>query len=284
MAEIGQSPTEEPLLANPLLSIIIPAYNEAKRLGSTLRLLHNFLADQPYSAEVLVVDDGSEDDTAAQVAFWRERGWGAASLAQGPGPSSLRLLRSMHTGKGQAIRLGVSAARGEYVFFCDADLSMPISELPRFLPPALTDYDMAIGSREGPGARRYHEPLYRHILGRLFNYFIRLAVGLPFADTQCGFKCLRRAVAQELSTQQTITGWAFDVELLVIGQRRGYRIVVVPIQWYFRASSRLRPFRDALRMAQEVWTIRGNDRNHHYDAPLADGTTALISQKQTAEH
>jgi len=255
-------------LVNPLLSVIIPAYNEAQRLPQTLRLLHDFFDSQLYPAEVLVVDDGSSDSTAALV---------AAQMDTWP---ALRLLRASHAGKGHAIRQGVAAARGAYLFFCDADLSMPINELPRFLPPMLADCDIAIGSREGPGARRYGEPLYRHMLGRLFNHFIRLATGLSFADTQCGFKCLRIAVARDLCAHQTLSGWAFDVELLVIARRRGYRIIEVPIQWYFSPSSRLRPFRDALRMARDVWIVRRNDRNRRYESRLDKDTSSHIAGSQ----
>jgi dolichyl-phosphate beta-glucosyltransferase len=258
------SPSADP---DPFLSIIIPAYNEAQRLPQALQLLRDFLESQPYIAEVLVVDDGSGDETAAVV---------GAQMAAWP---ALQLLRADHAGKGHAIRLGALAARGAYVFFCDADLSMPIDELPRLLSPVLNDSDMAIAAREGPGARRYGEPLYRHMLGRLFNSFVRIAIGLPLADTQCGFKCLRAEVARDLCTQQTIDGWAFDVELLAIARQRGYRVVEIPVPWHFSPSSRLQPLRDALRMAHEVWTIRANDRKRRYATIPGEQVGAPISPR-----
>jgi glycosyltransferase involved in cell wall biosynthesis len=242
-------------LSGPLLSIVIPAHNEESRLPRTLEQVFAFLEKQPYSAEVLVVENGSSDRTL--------------ELAQGfaanhPG---LRVLHSDDRGKGLAVRLGMLAATGDYRFMCDADLSMPIEEVNRFVPPALVDLDVAIGSREVRGARRYDEPMHRHLGGRFINLAIRLLILPGLQDTQCGFKCFRAAVAQDLFQKQTLTGWSFDIELLYIAHRRGYRVIEVPIDWYYRPESKVSALRDALRMISDIFRIRSNGRRGLYNAP-----------------
>ena len=167
-------------LSSPLLSIIIPAHNEESRLPRTLEQVFGFLEQQPYAAEVVVVENGSTDRTL-EIA----RGFAAHH-------PQLRVMHSDGRGKGLAVRLGMLAAAGEYRFMCDADLSMPIEEVKRFLPPALPDLDVAIGSREVPGARRYNEPMHRHLGGRFINLLIRMLILPGLQDTQCGFKCFRR--------------------------------------------------------------------------------------------
>jgi hypothetical protein len=149
-------------------------------------------------------------------------------------------------------------AEGEYRFMCDADLSMPIGEVNRFLPPELTDFEIAIASREAPGAVRYDEPSYRHLGGRAVNWVIRILALPGLSDTQCGFKCFRAEAAEDLFHQQTLTGWAFDVELLYIGRKRGYRIRELPIPWYFNPESKVHAIRDALRMIKDIFRIRFN--------------------------
>src|SRR5262249_32442356 len=155
-------------------------------------------------------------------------------------------------------RSGALAARGDYVFFADADLSMPLAEIPNFLPPVLAGADLAIASREASGAVRYDEPVLRHLLGRVFNALVRATLLPGIHDTQCGFKCFTRAAARELFTAQTLDGFTFDVELLYLARRRGYRIVEVPIHWRFQPHSRVHPVRDSLRMAAGVWRVRWN--------------------------
>jgi dolichyl-phosphate beta-glucosyltransferase len=159
------------------------------------------------------------------------------------------------------------AARGDYLFIADADLSMPIAEVAKFLPPQLTGYDVAIASREAPGAVRYNEPEYRHLMGRVFNFIVKLLAVRGFQDTQCGFKCFRRPIALDLFGSQTINGWAFDVEVLFIAQQRGYSIVEVPIDWYYRANSRINPLRDSIEMVREVLRIRLNGWQGRYTPP-----------------
>jgi hypothetical protein len=137
---------------------------------------------------------------------------------------------------------------------------MPIAETALFLPPVLTEIDVAIGSREAPGAVRLNEPIYRHLGGRMMNSLIRILALPELQDTQCGFKCFRAEVAEDLFSHQTLPGWSFDVEILYIARKRGYRIVEVPIHWYFNPESKLSAVRDALRMLQEILRIKRNDR------------------------
>ena len=231
----------------PFLSIIIPAYNEERRLPASLDKILAYLAQQPYAAEVIVVENGSSDGTAAVVERMR---------ASHP---SVRLMRAKTRGKGNAVREGMEAARGQWLFMADADLAMPITELSKFFPPHGPHYDVAIASREAPGAVRYDEPPMRHLMGRVFNGLVKLLAVPGFQDTQCGFKCFRREVAREVFARQTLTGWGFDVEVLYIARKRGYRIVEIPIDWYYQTDSRVRPVEDTLRMVRELLTVRIND-------------------------
>ncbi len=233
-------------MSDPFLSIIIPAHNEERRLPSTLGQLSDFLQAQPYSSEVLVVENGSQDRTL-EIArdFVRDRpGWRALQVAE--------------RGKGRAVQRGMLEARGEYRFMCDADFSMPVEQINRFLPPALSGVDIAIASREAPGAVRYNEPPYRHVVGRIFNGLIRL-IALPgLQDTQCGFKCFRGPAAADLFRRQTLPGWAFDVEVLFAARLLGYSIVEIGIPWYFNADSKVSVLRDSTRMALDLFRIRLN--------------------------
>ena len=238
---------------NPLLTIIIPAYNEEQRLPTTLPQVADFVEAQDYPADILVVDNASTDRTSDIV---------RAVAAEHP---IISLLYQPIQGKGAAVRKGMLEGRGEYLFICDADLAMPIEEVNKFLPPTLSDYDVAIASREAPGAVRYHEPWYRHLMGRAFNLLVRLLAVPGIQDTQCGFKCLRREAARDIFTIQKIDGWAFDVEILHIARRRGYRIVEVPIHWYYGEGSRVSPIRDSINMLIEVLRIRRTGRSGLYD-------------------
>jgi dolichyl-phosphate beta-glucosyltransferase len=237
----------------PLLSIIIPAHNEEQRLPGTLEKVCTFLAAQPYSAEVIVVENGSQDRTL-EIAQEFARCY-----------PDLHVLQNQARGKGLAVQAGMLAAKGDYRFMCDADLSMPITEVNRFIPPALENFDIAIASREGPGAVRYHEPPHRHFVGRVYNAIIRLMALPGLQDTQCGFKCFSAAAAQELFPRQTLTGWSFDVELLYIARRRGYRIAEIGIPWYFNADSKIRVLHDSFRMGMDLLTIRWNGMRGVYE-------------------
>jgi hypothetical protein len=155
-------------------------------------------------------------------------------------------------------------ARGEYRFMCDADLSMPIDELVRFLPPQLVSFDVAIGSREAPGAIRYNEPSYRHFGGRAVNTMIRVLALPGLQDTQCGFKCFRAEIAEDLFSLQTLDNWSFDIEILYIARLRGYRISEVPIPWYFNPDTKLVVVQDAVQMGLDILTIRRNAKQGRY--------------------
>ena len=230
----------------PLLSIIIPAYNEEERLPSTLQKILAFINDQEFESEVLVIDNGSRDRTAAIVREVARK------------HPNVFLYQEQTAGKGLAVRRGMLQATGKYRFICDADLSMPIDEVLNFLPPQLENVDIAIGSREAAGAVRHNEPLYRHWVGRAFNALVWMLAVPGFKDTQCGFKCFRAAVAKDLFGVQQLDGWTFDVEVLFVALKRGYSIEEVPINWYFFPSSRIRVIRDSIDMFLDLFRIRRN--------------------------
>jgi len=245
---VSENGVEEKLSAdnNPLLSIVIPAHNEERRLPGSLAKIDAFLKTQPYHAEVIVVENGSIDRTV-EVA--------QAFAATHP---YVRVIEAAVRGKGLAVKEGMLVARGEYRFICDADLSMPIEEVTRFLPPECDGYDISIATREGKGANRVGEPERRHIMGRINNWIIKLTAVRGFEDTQCGFKMFSREVAEDLFGVQQMTGIGFDVELLFIAKKRGYRIRQVPITWYFDPDSRMRLVQDSLRILLEILEIRRN--------------------------
>ena len=238
---------------NPFLSIVIPAYNEENRLPETLEQVLAYLKKQPFPSDVIVVENGSSDGTFEVARKFAEQ------------HANLYVIKNDQRGKGLAIQRGVKEAKGEYVLLCDADLSMPVEEISKFLPPQLNNVDIAIASREAPGAVRYNEPYYRHFTGRVFNTLIHLLVLPGLQDTQCGFKCIRAEVARDIFPYQTLTGWAFDVELLYIARHHGYQVVEIPIDWYFNADSKISVLRDSLRMFLDLLLIRRNARRGLYD-------------------
>ena len=232
----------------PALSVVIPAFNEAGRIGATLEQLSAYLAGRPWDWEIRVVDDGSADATAAIVADWSRT------------HAETVLQREPHRGKGGAVKAGLLAARGDYRFICDADLSMPAAELHRFMPPVLRDFDVAIGSREGAGARRVGEPWRRHAVGRIFNFAIRRLVVPGIADTQCGFKMFTAESVRAIFPRVALDGWAFDVEVLSIARALNLRIVEVPIEWHHRPQSQLSVLRDSWPMLRDLFRIRARTR------------------------
>lgn len=241
----------------PFLSLIFPAHNEETRLPETFRQVVEFAEKQAYPVEVLVVENGSTDRTFQL----------AQELAQNH--PQIRVLHNAHRGKGRAVRQGMLAARGEFCFMCDVDLSMPLSEINRFLPPALDSYDIAIASREAPGAVRHDEPYYRHFVGRIYNGLIRFMALPGLHDTQCGFKCFRGSVAKDLFSRQTLIGWSFDVEILYIARLLGYKIIEIPIHWYYNPDSKIRVLRDSLKMGLDLIAIRVKSRRGVYSHPNA---------------
>jgi dolichyl-phosphate beta-glucosyltransferase len=239
-------------MANPHLSIIIPAHNEEHRLPQTLEQVVHFVASQSFETEILVVENGSIDRTLEVGNEYASR------------HSMVHVLHEDLPGKGRAVQKGMLAATGAYRFFADADFSMPPEEIVHFIPP-IVDVPVAIASREAPGAVRYDEPFYRHITGRVFNSLIRMLVLPALNDTQCGFKMFRADIADDLFRHQTLMGWSFDVELLYIASRRGYPILEIPIPWYFNPESKVNVFRDSWRMFIDLLTIRRNGRKGLYD-------------------
>lgn len=243
----------------PYLSLIIPAYNESARIARTLAAVRDYLSTQRYSWEVLVVDDGSDDDTLAV----------ARRFAREQGDPGIRVLANPHRGKAYAVRSGVQAARGKLIGFTDADLATPIDTLDAVIPHFADGCHVVIGSREERGAVRQDEPFYRHLMGRVFNWLVQF-VALPgIQDTQCGFKVLRGTVAHELFAASQLYAedddppigaavTAFDVEILFLARRRGYRIATVPVIWQYGTESKVNPLLDSARNFRDVLMVRLN--------------------------
>jgi len=227
-------------------SIVIPAYNEGVRLRPTLHALIRHIQEQNWDAEILVVNDGSTDDTAQIV---REYGklHPQVLLVENPG----------NRGKGFSVRNGMLHARGDICLFSDADLSSPITEAQKLFDAIAQGADIAIGSRWlRAELQTERQPLYRQAFGRIYNLVLRIFLGLRFADTQCGFKAFRRDSAQRIFPLQRIERWGFDPEILFLARRAGLRVEEIPVLWAHSEGTRLHPFRDGLRMFLEVLRIR----------------------------
>lgn len=237
---------------SPYLSILFPAHNEEARLPETLTQVEAFLQQQDFSCEVIIIENASTDATLAIAEEYARQ------------HAYVRVLHDDLPGKGRAVQKGMLAARGDYRFVCDVDLSMPITEIRRFLPPQSIPFDVAIASREAPGAIRYGEPYYRHLVGRVFNSLVRLLTLPELNDTQCGFKCFTAAAAETLFPRMTIFGWTFDVEILAIARQLKYHIIEVPIPWYYHEHSKIHVLRDSMRMALDLFLIRRNVRQGVY--------------------
>jgi dolichyl-phosphate beta-glucosyltransferase len=239
------------------LSVIIPAYNEAPRLLPTLERLDAHLAAQALRYEILVVDDGSTDETCAVVAS------AMTTMA------SLSLVRQWpNRGKGAAVRSGMLAARGELRVMCDADGSMPPEQLPRLLAPVVAGRaEIAIGSRYASGAKTdVKQPVYRVLWSRLCNKVIQRSLVPRVLDTQCGYKAFTAAAARNLFASATIDGWAFDLEILALARRRGFTIEEVGVEWKDDGRSRVNPLRDMWKVIREALTIRRNLKRGVYGA------------------
>jgi dolichyl-phosphate beta-glucosyltransferase len=228
------------------LSVVIPAYNEETRIGASLERIRAYLASKPFAAEVVVVDDGSSDRTSE-----------AARRALPAGPP-LRVIRlEANRGKGYAVRTGVLAAAGEAVLFTDADLSTPVEELDKFLPRLDEGADVVIGSRAVPGCDiRVRQARPRQAMGKFFNRLVRLFVMDGCRDTQCGFKLFRRKAALDIFSRLETPGFAFDVEVLLLARRLGYRVAEVPVVWCDSRPSRVRIVSGSWGMLRELLTIR----------------------------
>ena len=236
----------------PFLSVIIPAFNEAERIGSSLTAILDYLQAQPYTFELIVVDDGSRDRTIAVVKST---------------PCALEKIRIIsyapNRGKGYAIRQGVLASRGEYVLFMDADLSTPITEIANAFALA-SDYDIVIGSRALHNSQIVvYQPLYRRIGAMIFNLLRDGLVGAGisrFKDTQCGFKLFRGEIARAIFSQARVTGFMFDVEILYLALKWNLKIVELPVEWANVPGSKLRLFSDTIRMFKDLALIRWSHR------------------------
>ena len=241
----------------PHLSVIIPAYNEEPNFKKgALDQVSKYLSKQQYLWEVLVVDDGSEDSTAALCADFASK------------HNNFRVIKNPHQGKAETVKAGVRQAKGEYILFTDFDQSTPISELEKLLP-FFEEFDIVIGSRQLPGAKREKEPIYRHLMGLVFNLLVQAIAVRGIWDTQAGFKCFKKDVAKILFEKLKVYGkgkkvkgalvTAFDVELLFIAKKHNYKIKEVPIIWHHEATTRVSPIKDSLRMLRDVLRIRLND-------------------------
>jgi dolichyl-phosphate beta-glucosyltransferase len=240
------------------LSIVVPAYNEARRLGTTLPKIIDYLSNNIPESELIVVDDGSRDDTA-EVA--------RKILTSAERVRTSVLSYRSNLGKGRAVRLGLLATRGEVALFSDADLSTPISETPKLTEPILRDEcDLAFGSRAlDRGLIGVHQPWRREQGGRVFNLIVRLATGLPFWDTQCGFKAFRMSLCRPIIEGATVDRFGFDVELLFIAHRAGLRLKEVPVRWDHYEGSKVNVLSDSVKMIGEVALIRQQARRGIYD-------------------
>ena len=246
-------------------SFVIPAYNESVRIRPTLDELLRYTQEQNWDAEILVVNDGSTDDTAQIV---REYGKTHAQvqLLENPG----------NRGKGYSVRNGMLRARGDICLFTDADLSSPVTEARKLFDAIGQGADIAIGSRWlRAEMQTERQPLYRQAFGRIFNLTLRAILGLGFADTQCGFKAFRRDAAQRIFPLQKIERWGFDPEILFLARRAGMRVEEVPVLWAHSAGTRLHPFRDGMRMFAEVLRIRWNAMSGEYAAGAAPAPEKL---------
>jgi dolichyl-phosphate beta-glucosyltransferase len=247
------------------LSVVIPTWNEQIVILGTLETVVTYLNKQEYTSEVIVVDDGSSDDTVRVVKSFIER------------VPSVRLIENDHRGKGYAVRSGMLTGKGRYVLFTDADLATPIYEVGKMIGALEAGCDVAIGTREGIGAVRMNEPFYHHAMGRIFNLVVRLISGLRFQDTQCGFKGFRYEVAQDLFSRvrlygqdaKTLKGGAvtgFDVEILYLALQTGYRIEEIPVKWRYGTESKANhPLEGSVRMVWDVVQVRRMARKGLYE-------------------
>ena len=245
----------ELMQSRPHLSLVVPVFNEERCIQANLQVMLSYLGAQPYPAELIVVDDGSRDHTAEMVAAF------AATH------SSVRLIRNDHRGKAYAVRTGVLAAGGDYVAFTDADLATPIHQTGKLLAALDMGNDVAIGSREGYGARRLGEPWPRHFMGRVFNLAVRVLIMGQHKDTQCGFKGFTHQAAQDVFSSVRLYGpnaailmapavTGFDVELLYLAHRKGYRVAEIPVEWHYGPGSKVHPLRDSWRNFRDVLRVR----------------------------
>lgn len=242
------------------LSVVIPAYNESARISATLEKIKAYLDKQRYASEIIVVDDGSTDDTVALVEA-------AAGAGAGGGVGTIKIIKNtVNSGKGLSVKRGVMASTGEYVLFTDADLSTPIEELEKLLDALGRGADIAVGSRAlATSDIIVPQPLYRQLLGRVFNLLVRALVMRGFVDTQCGFKCFSRVAAGSVFAVQTVNGFAFDVETLYVARLLGLEIEEVPVRWINSPASKVGLVRGSMEMFWDLLRIKLNIIRGVYD-------------------
>jgi dolichyl-phosphate beta-glucosyltransferase len=239
----------------PSYSIIIPAFNESARIGTTLDKVLAHVAQLGWDAEIIAVDDGSRDNTVEIIRSYAEKN-PRLRLLQNPG----------NRGKGYSVRNGMLHARGELLLFSDADLSSPIEEADKLFAAIAGGADIAIGSRWlRRDLQTQRQPFYRQIFGRIFNLMLRITLGLRFKDTQCGFKAFTRRAAKTIFPLQKIERWGFDPELLYLARKLGFKVVEVPVEWAHSEGTRISPLRDGTRMFAEMLKIRWNGLSGKYD-------------------
>ncbi|MBI3665140.1 MAG: glycosyltransferase family 2 protein [Acidobacteria bacterium] len=248
------------------LSVIIPAYNEESRLPTTLPRVLEYLDASTARSEILVVNDGSRDRTAELAREF-------ARAASGPRVSIRVLENPGNRGKGYSVRHGMLEAQQEWALFTDADLSSPIEECERLFAAAAPDrYDVAIGSRAlDRSLIGVHQSAFRENAGRIFNLLMRAVTGLDLADTQCGFKLFRRPAARNIFRRQRLERFGFDVEVLYLARRLGYRITEVPVRWNHAPGTKVSLLGDSLEMFLDLWRVRLNDWKGLYDRPAEPG-------------
>lgn len=238
MAEHGESGAVR-------LSVVIPAFNEHRRLPGTVNHVRRYLAGRSHNYELILVDDGSTDETLHYMRQLAHE-WPAVRV----------VTLTPNRGKGRAVTEGMRVARGDLVLFSDADLSTPIEELPKLEQAVEAGADVAFGSRGAPGAREVNQPFYRQVMGRTFNILVQLLVLPGFHDTQCGFKLFRNTAARELFASIRTDGFAFDVEVLLRARQAQYRVVEVPVRWLNSDSTRVSPLRHSMQMLRDLLWLR----------------------------
>jgi dolichyl-phosphate beta-glucosyltransferase len=247
---------------DPAYSIVIPAYNESSRLGASLERILSYIAARGWAAEVIVVNDGSTDDTAEIVRRLAQNNF-ALRLVENPG----------NRGKGYSVRNGMLQAAGQIVIFSDADLSSPIEEAPKLLQALADGADVAIGSRWlRAELQTQRQPLHRQLFGRVFNLLLRITLGLQFKDTQCGFKAFQQRAVHKIFPLQKIERWGFDPEILFLARKFGFRVQEVPVAWAHSGGTRIHPLIDGSRMFWEMLRIRWYDLSGSYDGLRQSGT------------
>jgi dolichyl-phosphate beta-glucosyltransferase len=240
----------------PYLSVIIPAFNEENRIAPTLVRISSYLSTQPYDSETVVVDNGSTDRTSSVV----------RNLMQST-PNLRLIVAGQIKGKGYAVSTGMLHTTGNYVLFSDADLSTPIEDVERLFRHLESGADIAIGSRALKASEILQpQPVYRQLIGKLFSLLVQTIALRGINDTQCGFKCFKRDVIVPLLSCQTIFGFCFDVELLFIARKHGYRVVEIPVRWINDPRSQVSPLKDSFRMLVDIVRIRINALAGSYDA------------------